>query len=303
MGPHWRLDEFAGSLTGLAPASVRAYRTDLEGFAVWAARSGVTHPSQTTALLLRRYLAALTTRGFAKRTMARKASALRRYFGWARRAGHVVTDPTAGLRAPSGEGRLPRVLKHDELTTLLDRPPAAASTDPLQRARDDAVLELLYGCGLRVAELCGLTVSSVDLSARTVTVLGKGAKERRVPVGEPAAAAVADWLERHRARWAERCASAATVNASTSSRAMFLNRAGRPLTPRDVRRILELRSPVPTHPHALRHSFATHLLDGGADLRTVQELLGHADLATTQVYTHVSRERLRRTYDGTHPRA
>jgi len=159
-----------------------------------------------------------------------------------------------------------------------------------RRSRDDAVLELLYGSGLRVGELCGLDVDSVRLDTATVIVWGKGAKERRVPMSPPAVAAVRAWLRLRE-------------DVVTEASAMFGNERGRRLTPRDVRRLLDRRSPSPTHPHALRHSFATHLLDGGADLRAVQELLGHSDVATTQRYTHVSRERLRSAYREAHPRA
>src|SRR5579875_1366285 len=160
--------------------------------------------------------------------------------------------------------------------------------------RDLAVLELLYAAGLRVAELCGLDRAGLDLPGRTVTVLGKGSKERRVPIHDRAAAAIERWLTEG---WA------VLATPTSPAEAVFLNRAGRRLGPRDVRRILDRRSAVPTHPHALRHSFATHLLDEGADLRVVQELLGHASLQTTQVYTHVSKERLVAVYRRTHPRA
>jgi site-specific recombinase XerD len=153
------------------------------------------------------------------------------------------------------------------------------------------VLELLYASGLRVSELCGLDRSGVDLDARTVTVLGKGGKERRVPVHDRAVRALGDWLEGGR------------TEMPGPAEAVVVNRRGARLGPRDVRRILDRRAVSPTHPHALRHTFATHLLDGGADLRVVQELLGHASLATTQIYTHVSKERLRSVYEGTHPRA
>jgi integrase/recombinase XerC len=160
--------------------------------------------------------------------------------------------------------------------------------------RDDAVLELLYAAGLRVAELCGLDRQGVDVDGRSVTVLGKGAKERRLPIHERCAASLARWLEEGRK---------VVATPDSPPEAVFLNRRGRRLGPRDVRRILDRRSPVPTHPHALRHTMATHLLDGGADLRVVQEMLGHASLRTTQVYTHVSRERLVEIYSATHPRA
>ncbi len=288
----WELDAFAGSLTGLAPNTVVAYRTDLEGFVAWAERGGLTEPAAVDRMCLRRYLAHLATRRYAKRSVARKAAALRRYFAWCRRTGRTAGDPAERLSAPAGEGRLPRVLSAAEAADLLETAPARAADDPpAVRARDAAVLELLYGSGLRVGELCALDVSSVDTGRRLVTVWGKGGKQRQVPVSEPAAEAIGRWLRDGRPKLAP-----------LDDPALFVNRRGRRLTPRDVRRILDRRSSVPVHPHALRHSFATHLLDNGADLRIVQELLGHASLQTTQVYTHVSKERLLRTHERTHPR-
>jgi site-specific recombinase XerD len=199
------------------------------------------------------------------------------------------------LSAPSPDSRLPRVLGHAEIDQLLESPATdgPAHSGDVDR-RDDAVLELLYGSGLRVAELCGLDVGDVDLARHVVTVTGKGSKQRQVLIHARCAAAVRAWLDGPR-RAMERNESPV--------QALFFNRRGNRLGPRDVRRLLDRRSPVPTHPHALRHSFATHLLDGGADLRVVQELLGHASLQTTQVYTHVSKERLLTVYSGTHPRA
>jgi site-specific recombinase XerD len=295
----WRLDEFARALTGVAPATTAAYRRDVHQFTVWAERAGIDGPEAVDRVTLRRYLASLSTRRQAKRTIVRAAASLRRYFGWLRRTGVIAIDPTTRLSAPKGEARLPRVLRADELHRLLDEPPARVADDPAPvRARDDAVLELLYGSGLRVSELCSLQVDDVDPEQRWLTVTGKGEKQRRVPLSAPAVAALRGWLAGGRA-----AALAATPDGNPAGASLFVNRRGNPLTPRDVRRILDHRSPVPTHPHALRHTFATHLLDGGADLRAVQELLGHNDLATTQIYTHVSRERLRRVYDATHPRA
>jgi len=295
----WRIDDFAASLTGVAPATVAAYQRDVTAFVAWAERGDVDGPAGVDRMLLRRYLASLTTRRRAKRTIARTASSLRRYFAWLQRSGEIDVDPTARLSAPKGEARLPHVLKADELHRLLDEPPAKVDDDPPHvRARDDAVLELLYGSGLRVSEVCSLKVGDVDTKRQWLTVWGKGSKQRRVPVSGPATEALGAWLQGGRAAFV-----AASASTAPAHDALFVNRRGRPLTPRDVRRILDHRSPVPTHPHALRHTFATHLLDGGADLRAVQELLGHADLATTQIYTHVSRERLRRVFDATHPRA
>ena len=190
---------------------------------------------------------------------------------------------------------MPHLLSRGELATLLDAPPARVDDDEEGiRLRDDAVLELLYGSGLRVAELCGLRMEDVDLDNRRLNVWGKRSKQRQVPLSEPAADAVRGWLERGRA---------ALVEEGSPADAVFLNRRGRRLGERDVRRILDHRAQSPTHPHALRHTFATHLLDGGADLRVVQELLGHASLETTQVYTHVSKERLFQVHESTHPRA
>jgi integrase/recombinase XerC len=292
----WRVEAFAMSLSSLSPHTVAAYASDVRGFASWAARAGIAEPGAVRRPILRRYLAFLTTRQYARRSIARKAAALRRYFKWMVRAGHLSADPTVGLQARGGDGRLPRVLDRRDLDELLDG--ATPEDEPdWRRKRDDAVLEVLYGSGLRVSELCGLEVGSLDLARAAVTVWGKGAKERRVPLSAPAVAALRAWL---------RVRSDVVVDlpdGAPNGASLFGNERGGRLTPRDVRRILDRRSPSPTHPHALRHSFATHLLDGGADLRAVQELLGHADVATTQRYTHVSRERLRAAYADAHPRA
>ncbi|HUO47465.1 MAG TPA: tyrosine recombinase XerC [Acidimicrobiales bacterium] len=292
----WDLEAFSRSVGGQSPATVRAYVTDVDAFAQWAVRAGVDQAAGVDRILLRRYLAYLTTRRYARATIARKASALRRYFAWQARRGALAEDPARRLRAPGGGSRLPRVLDRGELEALLEPAPDAGDTALARavRLRDDAVLELLYGAGLRVAELCGLDLGDLDLRARTVTVLGKGSKQRRVPVHDLAAASLARWLDEGRRHLA---------GPDSPAGAAFLNRRGHRLGPRDVRRILDRRSGSPTHPHALRHSFATHLLDGGADLRVVQELLGHASLQTTQVYTHVSKERLLSVYGSTHPRA
>jgi integrase/recombinase XerC len=292
----WQLDEFERSLTASSPNTVAAYRRDLNGFVEWAERAGFDGPQRVTRLDLRRFLGYLTTRKYARTSIARKASSLRRYFAWLRRTGVLATDPAVTLTALGGDGRLPEVLTATQVESLLDDVPAKfdAQAEHL-RLRDDAVLEVLYGCGLRVGELCGLDVDRVDLRANTLAVWGKGSKQRRVPLGEPAAAALQGWLSRGRPLLAP--------TEGPDVVAVFFNQRGKRLTSRDVRRILDQRSTNPTHPHALRHSFATHLLDGGADLRTVQELLGHADVATTQIYTHVSKERLRAVYHQAHPRA
>jgi integrase/recombinase XerC len=291
----WRLDAYMASLTSVSTATIVAYQRDIADFVEWSSRGGADGPTAVDRQLLRRYLAYLTTRRYARRTIARKAAALRGYFGWLRRTGVLTLNPAVRLSAPNGEARLPHVLTRSELGVLLDTPPARVDDDePAVRLRDDALLELLYGSGLRVSELCGLDRPGLDLDEKVVRVWGKGAKERMVPMTEPCAAALRAWLADGRP---------VMVTAESPADAVFLNRRGRRLSPRDMRRVLDHRAAQPTHPHALRHSFATHLLDGGADLRVVQELLGHASLQTTQIYTHVSKERLVTVYDETHPRA
>ncbi len=276
----------------------------------WRGPSAAGAPAGRTALdhrTLRRFLAYLDTRGFARTTIARKAAALRAYLRFLRRQGVIERDLGALLRAPKGASRLPRVIRNDEANDLLDDAADAVDLvtaeegdDPAAVAvvlRDLAVLEVLYGAGLRVSECCGLRLADCDLDRGLVTVLGKGSKVRRVPIGAPAVDAVAAWLGRGRP---------ALATPDSPADLVFLNQRGRALTPRDARRVLE-RHPLSdgrsVHPHALRHAYATHLLEGGADLRAVQELLGHADLATTQIYTHVTRDRLRAVYEATHPRA
>jgi len=274
-----------------------AYETDVTQFAEWAAENGAKKPESVTRAQVKQYLAHLTRTDHAKRTIARKLAALRRYFGWLVREStgsrRRVANPTLGVRSPQGEGRLPRILGPDQLDALLSGSQLEGDDPPWRLARDTAVVELLYGSGLRVSELCTLTLSSIDLRAAAATVWGKGSKERRVPLSPPCVIAIEEWMKlRHE------IVAAAGVRAP-----LFVNGRGNKLTPRDVRRILDRRAIDPTHPHALRHTFATHLLDNGADLRAVQELLGHASVATTQRYTHVSRERLQSAYLASHPRA
>lgn len=297
----WSLEEFLAS-TSLAPSSRSVYRRDLVAFASWVADSGGSAPSGVDRAVVRRWLAAERRRGLASSTIARKLAAVRRYAGWAVQRGLMPHDPTLGLSAPAGSHRLPSVLRADELHQLLDEHPPGhvpeGADGHLAASRDDAVLELLYGSGLRVSELCGLDLSDVDLERERVRVWGKGARERVLPLTAPCRSALSSWCRDNREAFL-----AGLQGPVSEGDALFHNRAGARLSPRDVRRIVDRRSPVPTHPHALRHTFATHLLDGGADLRVVQELLGHADLATTQIYTHVSRERLRKVMESSHPRA
>ncbi|HCB34382.1 MAG TPA: recombinase XerC [Acidimicrobiaceae bacterium] len=292
----WRIPDFVTSLTAVSPATAAAYRRDMTQFAEWAGRSG-TGPVEVSRLVLRRYVAFLQTRGFARRSIARKAATLRRYFGWLARLGEIDVDPSAGLSTPARAGRLPRVLSASDVAELLGdgTPP-----DDLILLRDRLVLELLYGSGLRVAEFCGLNRGSWRPGAAHVVVLGKGSKQRRVPLSEPSQCLLGAWRDGGSDAFDAAVLSSGAVR---DAEALVVNRRGNRLTGRDARRILDARSGTPTHPHALRHTFATHLLDGGADLRVVQELLGHSDLSTTQVYTQVSRERLRHVYETSHPRA
>jgi site-specific recombinase XerD len=301
----WATDEFSASLSGSSDHTRAAYGHDVAEFVEWAARGRLT-PQGLDHRTLRRYLGYLDTRGFARTTIARKAAAVRAYLRYLHRRGVIDADPGRSLRTPKGAARLPRVVRSEEAGALLDRAAhslehgAGDEIDLLEHAialRDQAVLEVLYGAGLRVAEACGIRLDDCDLGRGLLTVLGKRAKIRRVPVGEPAVDALAAWLSDGRPHLA--------TDASPPG-AVFLNRRGHELTPRDARRILD-RHPLDDgrtlHPHALRHAYATHLLEGGADLRAVQELLGHADLSTTQIYTHVTRDRLRAVYEATHPRA
>jgi integrase/recombinase XerC len=277
----------------LSPNTATAYTTDLASLATFLHRAGHSLPSATYAVL-RRWLAHLRTRGYARSSMARKAASVRSFYTWASRRGLVPADPAAQLARPAVASRLPTVLKSAEADALASAPAADAVG-----LRDRAALELLYGCGVRVAELCSLDVDDVDLESQRIRVMGKGAKERVVPVGDPAAAAVGDYVELARAAMAPK---------DQPSSALFFNRRGKRLTPRDARSMVQryVRRTLGDRrvsPHTLRHSFATHLLEGGADIRTVQDLLGHANLATTQRYTHVSRRRLFDAYRQSHPRA
>ena len=260
-------------------------------------------------MALRRYLAYLSTREFARPSIARKAAALRSFLRYLRRHDVIAVDLGRSLRAPKGAARLPRVPRQAEAAALLDESHQRANDTPdglgdadegraaALAQRDVAVLEVLYGAGLRVSECCGLDVDGCDLDRRVLTVMGKGSKARRVPIGEPARQALGAYLADGRA---------VLVAPDTPADAIFLNTRGRRLGVRDARRIVErypLADGQTLHPHVFRHAYATHLLEGGADLRVVQELLGHSDLATTQIYTQVTRDRLRAVYDATHPRA
>jgi integrase/recombinase XerC len=247
---------------------------------------------------LRAWLGVLSRRGAARATIARTSASLRTFFGWLERSGGVETDPSLRLTAPSRQRTLPPVLAQRSAVALLDVAAVAADDDDPVHLRDRAALELLYATGVRVGELVGLDVDDVDLSTNVLRVVGKGDKERRVPFGLPARRAVLVWIEDGRPRLAR----------PDSGPALFLGRRGRRADQRQIRAVVHdllqhVADAPDLGPHGLRHSAATHLLEGGADLRMVQELLGHASLATTQIYTHVSVDRLKRSFAQAHPRA
>ncbi|MEW2460697.1 MULTISPECIES: tyrosine recombinase [unclassified Microbacterium] len=281
----------------LSPATVRAYRADLRDL---GSTVGIGPVASVDLEDLREWLWHATQRGDARSTLARRAAAARSFFAWARERELIATDPSIRLVAPKRAKTLPTVASKDAMTQLLDAHRAAASDGDPVALRDHAILELLYGAGIRVSELCGLDVDDVDLERGTVRVLGKGAKERVVPFGAPAVVATGAYLTRARPTLLARAMSPGT--------AVFLGARGGRMGPRAVyalvaRALAPVVGAETIGPHALRHSAATHLLDGGADLRAVQEILGHASLGTTQIYTHVSAERLTATYRLAHPRA
>ncbi|GAA1990838.1 tyrosine-type recombinase/integrase [Microbacterium pumilum] len=295
-------DAFAGHLAEvrrLAPATVRAYRADLADL---AATTGDVPLDEIDLEHLREWLWRSTQRGDARATIARRTAAARGFFSWATESGLLELDPALRLVAPKRGRTLPRIATADVLAGILEELAAAAATgDPIS-LRDHAVVELLYGAALRVSELCGLDLEDLDQDRMTARVMGKGSKERVVPFGAPARRAVDAYLVRGRPVLAARREPSARTAA-----AVFLGSRGGRLGSRAaydiVARTLGAAAGGAVGPHSLRHSAATHLLDGGADLRTVQEILGHASLGTTQIYTHVSSERLAATYRLAHPRA
>jgi integrase/recombinase XerC len=283
---------------GLAASSVRAYVADAGSLLEHAVRMGRAAVAGVDLAVLRSWLARLTSTGQARTSVARRAAAGRAFTAWAHRTGLAPVDAGVRLASPRTGRPLPGVLRQDEAGSLLAVAALAADDGEPLGLRDLAMLEVLYASGIRVAELCGLDVDDLDRDRDLLRVLGKGSKERTVPLGRPAVRAVADWLAEGRPR----------LLTDSSGAAMFVGARGRRVDQRAVRRVVhDVLSHVPgapqLGPHGLRHSAATHLLEGGADLRSVQELLGHATLATTQIYTHVSVERLKATYDQAHPRA
>jgi integrase/recombinase XerC len=282
----------------LTPHTVRAYLGDVTSMLDQAARLGHTDLSTLDVRTLRSWLATQQSLGKARTTMARRATAVRVFTAWAHHTGRMPSDPGALLGSPKAHRTLPAALRVDEARALLEAATERADDGSPVGVRDVAVLELLYATGIRVGELCGLDVDDVDFERRVVRVLGKGRKERTVPFGVPA--------ERALTRWS--ADSRRLLMAPGAGAALFLGARGHRIDQRAVRTLVHARlADVPgapdLGPHGLRHSAATHLLEGGADLRTVQELLGHASLATTQIYTHVSTDRLRQAYRQAHPRA
>lgn len=277
-----------------SPATRRAYRADLHELAAWAAGAGIGDPAGVGYRQLRAFAAALGSRELERSTVGRKLAAARGLFDHLTRRGEMAQNPAELLPNPRSPSRLPRVLDREEVRELLERIPTAS---PLE-VRDRAMLELAYSSGLRCAELVGLDRDSIDFDSETVRVLGKGSKERVVPLGEPAQRALTRYLER--ARPALVC--------DRGEPALLVSKSGRRLSPSDVTRRLgrwvrEAALAGRISPHALRHSFATHMLEGGADLRSIQELLGHVSISTTQIYTRVEPGRLRDAYREAHPRA
>lgn len=275
----------------------RAYLGDVSSLLDHLAATGVQRLAEIRLGDLRGWLGQVADGGAARSTVARRAAGARTFLRWAHRTGRIDTDPSVRLAAPRRARHLPGVLRPSEAEALLAVAAVRADDNDPIHTRDVAMLELLYATGIRVSELVGLDLDGVDLAASTVRVLGKGAKERVVPFGVPARRAVEAWLQVRPA-----------LLTGASGPAVFLGRRGRRVDPRQVRSAVhDLLRHVPDAPdlgpHGLRHSAATHLLDGGADLRVVQELLGHASLATTQIYTHVSLDRLRASYEQAHPRA
>jgi integrase/recombinase XerC len=295
------LEAFARHLSaerGLSAHTVRAYYGDVCGLLAHACAHGRNDLAGLDIRELRAWLAEEHRAGHARATVARRAAAVRAFTAFACRQGWLAADPGSQLGAPRVRRRLPEVLDQNEMLAALDGPgqgggPAEAAVD----LRDAAIMELLYASGIRVSELCGLGLADLDRGRRTVRVLGKGSKERVVPVGIPAVRAVDAWL----------AAGRGVLASASSGSAMFIGVKGGRIDPRTVRRVVHHRLAAAgvqdTGPHGLRHTAATHLLEGGADLRSVQEMLGHASLSTTQIYTHVSVDRLVAAYRQAHPRA
>lgn len=296
------VDAFSVHLTaerGFSDNTVRSYRSDLAQLVVFAESRGATGPDDLDLELLRDWLWHGSQAGLAKSTLARRAAAARSLATWLAKTHAASGNAAARLKAPKSDHHLPRVLTRDQMTEILGRVIERAETGDPIALRDHAMIELLYASALRVSELTGLGMGDLDLGRLTVRVLGKGSKERVVPFGIPARVALTDYLERARPELTDELGSGSPV---------FVGARGKRITSRAVydlvsRLLATVPGSGPSGPHTLRHTAATHLLDGGADLRAVQEMLGHASLGTTQLYTHVSTERLKESYRLAHPRS
>ena len=278
--------------------TVRAYLADVESLLYFAVAEGVVDLPALELGTLRRWLGSQSEGGMSRATLARRAATARAFTSWALREELISVDPALRLQAPKRDHPLPGVLHRQQIGRILERLEEDAHEGSPIAVRNRAVVELLYATGIRVGELVGLDIDDLDTDRRTLRVLGKGNKERTVPFGVPAALAVDDWLRRGRGR----------LVTERSGPALFLGARGNRMDQRQARTVVSelleaLGDTAASGPHALRHTAATHLLDGGADLRAVQEILGHSSLATTQIYTHVSVERLRNSYQQAHPRA
>ena len=305
------VDEFAAYLAlerGFSANTVRSYRSDLAQLTVFAAEHGATATGELELELLRDWLWHGSQSGASKATLARRSAAARSFTSWLAKSQNAPADAATRLRAPRADGHLPRVLTREQMDGILGSLSDAASSDDAEALRDLAVIELLYASALRVSELTGLDLEAIDRAGLTVRVIGKGSKERVVPFGVPAMRALDRYLESGRPNLVPESRGGPGAQTHRPTQAVFLGRRGARLGTRAVyalvARVLEpLPGSGPSGPHALRHTAATHLLDGGADLRAVQEMLGHASLGTTQIYTHVSTERLKESYLSAHPRA
>ncbi|WP_051441893.1 tyrosine recombinase XerC [Arthrobacter sp. H14] len=295
------IDAFERYITaerGRSPHTARAYIGDLNSLFGYAASAGATALEDITLGMLRSWLGELSASGLARSSLARRAATARTFLQWAVREEFIELDPSIRLKAPKRNSSLPQILHQQQMSRMLETLADGSTTGEPLRVRNRAIVELLYATGIRVGELAGLDIDDLDPDRRTLRVVGKGNKERTVPYGLPAAVSLDDWLRRGRP----------AVIVDGSGPALFLGKRGRRVDQRQVREVVgkvlaELGDTAATGPHALRHSAATHLLDGGADLRAVQEILGHSSLATTQIYTHVSVDRLRQSYQQAHPRA
>jgi integrase/recombinase XerC len=292
-----QIDAFLQAMTalkGASPYTVKAYAEDLRQFVDFAETNGVTKAEAVDSRLLRNYLQQMQQANLARASRARKTASLRSFFTYLARQRVIPQSPALGLRSVKQERRLPKFLRADEIEALM----AAPDTTPLG-LRDRALLEMLYASGMRAGELVSVTLSAIDFEAGVVRVLGKGAKERMTLLGRPALAALETYLDVGRPELAALC--------SQESQTLFLNRYGAPLSDRGVRKLFtryaeKAAMSLKITPHVMRHTFATHLLANGADLREVQELLGHSSIGTTQIYTHVTTERLREVHAKAHPR-